>query len=78
MEHGPSPYQANVNYLIVATFQLSYHALQMFRYRSDSIVYYAAGDESFADGAGNTNYWKMANSVRQAGSIAVWSILWLF
>jgi len=77
---GPDPvlYAANINVWLMAGFQLSYHALQMFRYRSDALAYYTLGDSSFASGTSNTNYWKMSNSVRQSGSIAIWSILFFF
>ena len=77
---GPDPklYAANINVWLMAGFQLFYHASQMFRYRSDALAYYSDGDSSFASGSSNTNYWKMSNSVRQTGSIAIWSILFFF
>ena len=73
--HGPSPMKANVQFLMTAGFAALNANLMMFRYRSESMVFYTLGDTSFADGTGNTNYWKMANSVRGSVSVAVWSIL---
>ena len=75
--HGPSPMQANVQFLMMAGFTALNSTLTMFRYRSDAIAYYNAGDNWFADGTSNTNYWKMANSVRGSVSIGVWNILFI-
>ena len=42
--HGPSPMMANVQFLMTAGFAMTNATLMMFRYRSDSMVFYTAGD----------------------------------
>ena len=78
--HGPSPMMANVSITILTCLNLLTSSLAYFRYKSyeSKMDYYSAGDapNTYAD-AVSTNWWKMSNDVRSAGSLLTWGVLFI-
>jgi len=66
---------ANGKFLMTAMMSSAMYLLKYFRYRSDAMEYYTAGDQYFGTDA--MNYWKMANTLRLPAGGAIFGILML-